>query len=83
MEDRLKQIIDSSITLSKQGFKVDILTADSRNSNFLKSKNIRIINKGPRIGNYDLNFKLFFWFIQTTEMTMIYLLFTVFGNLIH
>ena len=56
-----KTIIDSSIALSNQGFKIDILTADLRNSNFFKSKNIRIINKGPRFGNYALNFKLFNW----------------------
>ena len=56
-----KTIIDSSIALSNQGFKIDILTADLSNSNFFKSKNIRIINKGPRFGNYDLNFKLFTW----------------------
>ena len=29
-----KTIIDSSIALSKQGFKVDILTSDPVNSNF-------------------------------------------------
>ena len=56
-----KTIIDSSIALSNQGFKIDILTADLRNSNFFKSTNIRIINKGPRFGNYALNFKLFNW----------------------
>ena len=56
-----KAIIDSSIALSNQGFKIDILTADFGNSNFFKSKNIRVINKGPRFGNYALNFKLFNW----------------------
>ena len=56
-----RTIIDSSIALSNQGFKIDILTADLGNSNFFKSKNIRVINKGPRFGNYALNFKLFNW----------------------
>jgi len=56
--------IDSSIALSNQGFKIDILTSDVRNSKFTKSKNINIINKGPRFGIYDLNFKLFTWLLK-------------------
>ena len=59
-----KTIIDSSIALSNQGFKIDILTADLRNSNFFKSKNIRIINKGPRFGNYGFTFQLFNWLFK-------------------
>ena len=56
-----RTIIDSSIALSNQGFKIDMLTGDAKNSNFFKSKNINVINKGPRFGNYALNFKLFNW----------------------
>ena len=59
-----KAIIDSSISLVSQGFKIDILTGDAKNSNFFKSKNINIINKGPRLGNYALNFRLFNWLLK-------------------
>ena len=38
-------VIPSSLVLSKQGIKVDILTCDPKNSNFFKSKKIRIMNK--------------------------------------
>ena len=55
-----KTIIDSSIILTKQGFKVDILTSDPANSNFFKSKIVKVINKGPGLGNYAFNIKLFF-----------------------
>ena len=41
--------IDSSIALSNQGFKIDMLTGDAKNSNFFKSKNINVINKNPSI----------------------------------
>ena len=59
-----KTIIDSSVTLNKQGFKVDILTSDNENSIFFKSKKINIINKGPGLGNYCFNLKLFFWLLK-------------------
>jgi glycosyltransferase involved in cell wall biosynthesis len=59
-----KTIIDSSVTLNKQGFKVDILTNDNENSIFFKSKKINIINKGPGLGNYCFNLKLFFWLLK-------------------
>ena len=59
-----KTIIDSSVVLSKQGFKVDILTSDNENSIFFKSKKINIINKGPGLGNYCFNLKLFFWLLK-------------------
>ena len=52
-----KAIIDSSLTLVRQGLKVDILTSDIQNSKFFKSKKINIINKGPGIGNYCFNLK--------------------------
>ena len=55
-----KTIIDSSILLTTQGFKVDILTSDPVYSNFFKSRNIKIINKGPALGNFSFNFSLFF-----------------------
>ena len=50
-----KTVIETSLALCNQGFKVDIITSDSKNSNFYKSKKIKIINKGPRIGKYDFN----------------------------
>jgi len=53
--------IYNSIALNKKGFKVDILTSDVKNLSFIKSQKIKIINKGPRIGRYNLNLKLFFW----------------------
>lgn len=62
-----KTIIDSSEILKKQGFKIDILTSDRKDSNFFKSKKINIINKGPAIGNYRLNFKLFFWLLKNRK----------------
>ncbi len=59
-----KAIIDSSLMLVRQGFEVDILTSDNHNSKFIKSKEINIINKGPGIGNYCFNLKLFFWLFK-------------------
>ncbi len=40
-------ILDSSISLVKNGFKVDILTYDKKESSYLKSKKINIFNMGP------------------------------------
>ena len=62
-----KTIIDSSILLTTQGFKVDILTSDPVYSNFFKSRNIKIINKGPALGNYSFNFSLFFWLLKNKK----------------
>ena len=39
----VRSIIDSSLVLSKQGLKIDILTSDPKNSNFYQSKKIKII----------------------------------------
>ena len=57
-------IIDSSLLLYKDGFKVDILTADEENSNFIKSKKIRLINKGPRFANFNFGFKQSLWLLN-------------------
>ena len=62
-----KTIIDSSIILTKQGFKVDILTSDPANSNFFKSKIVKVINKGPGLGNYAFNIRLFFWLFKNKK----------------
>ena len=59
-----KTIIDSSINLINEGYEVDILTHDKKNSKFSKNKNIKIINKGPALGNYRFNLKLFFWLLK-------------------
>ena len=59
-----KTAIETSLALCNQGFKVDIITSDPKNSNFYKSKKIKIINKGPRIGKYDFNINLFFWLLK-------------------
>ena len=59
-----KTIIDSSLSLIKEGFKVDILTNDLKKSNFFKSRYINIINKGPALGNYRFNLRLFFWLLK-------------------
>lgn len=53
--------IDSSLALSKQNFKIDIATSDSKNSSFFKSKNIKIFNLGPAVGDFGFNIKLLFW----------------------
>ena len=65
-------VISSSLVLSKQGFKVDILTCDPKNSNFIKtkkiffkSKKIRIINKGPSIlGEFGFSLKYTLWLLK-------------------
>ena len=57
-------IISSSLVLSKQGFKIDILTSDQEDSNFFKSKKIRIINKGPRIGTFGFSLKFTLWLLK-------------------
>ena len=58
-------VIASSLALSKQGFKVDMLTSDRKNSNFFKSKKIRIINKGPSmLGQFGLSLKYTLWLLK-------------------
>ena len=57
-------ILDSSLALSKRGFKVDIVTGDDENLNFSNLKNIKVFNKGPGIGDYGFNIKLFFWLLK-------------------
>ena len=58
-------VISSSLVLSKQGFKVDILTCDPKNSNFFKSKKIRIMNKGPSIlGEFGFSLKYTLWLLK-------------------
>jgi len=52
--------IDSTKILNQNNFNVDIVTSDEKNSNFYKGNDINIINLGPSLGNYSLNFKLFF-----------------------
>ena len=60
----VRSIIDSSLVLSKQGLKIDILTSDPKNSNFYRSRKITIINKGPTVGKYNFNIKLFLWVLH-------------------
>src|SRR6056300_1753777 len=69
-----KTIINSSISLMKEGFKVDILTHDKKKSNFIKNKNIRVINKGPALGNYRFNFKLFLWLFKNRKFYDIFII---------
>ena len=58
-------ILDNSIALIKKGFKIDIVTGDAKNSKFLKSKKIKIFNKGPGLlGDYGFNIKLFLWLVK-------------------
>lgn len=54
-------ILDSSISLVKNGFKVDILTYDKKNSSYLKSKKINIFNMGPGYTNFKFSINLFLW----------------------
>ena len=61
----VRSIIDSSLVLSKQGLKIDILTSDPKNSNFYRSRKIKIINKGPTVGKYNFNIKLFLWVLHS------------------
>ena len=56
-------ILDSSLALKRRGFKVDIVTSDKKKSNFIKSKNIKIFNMGPSIGQYGFNIKFFYWLL--------------------
>jgi len=69
-----KTIIDSSLDLINEGFEVDILTHDKKNSKFTKNKNIKIINKGPGIGNYRFNFKFFFWLLKNRNFYDIFII---------
>lgn len=59
-----KTIIDGSLNLIKEGFDVNILTHDKKNSNFIKDKKIKVINKGPAFGNYRFNIKFFLWLFK-------------------
>jgi glycosyltransferase involved in cell wall biosynthesis len=60
-----KTVIESSIVLNRKGFKVDILTANKKGSNFFKSKEIRVINKGSMLNNeYGLSLSLFLWLLR-------------------
>lgn len=56
-----KAIIDHSHALIQQGYDVSIVTSDHKYKRYYKEKKIKIINLGPAIGEYKLNFKLFFW----------------------
>jgi len=60
-------IIDTSLSLIKNGIDVDILTSDPKNYHLKKTKNIRIFNKGPSINEYGLNFKLFYWLFKNKK----------------
>ena len=58
-------IVDSTIALNRIGFKVDIVTHDNKESQFVKIKNTTIHNMGPSLlGDYNLNFKFTKWLIQ-------------------
>tara|TARA_B110000977_G_scaffold29548_1_gene38450 strand:- start:7199 stop:8344 length:1146 start_codon:yes stop_codon:yes gene_type:complete len=57
-------IVDSTKLLNSLGFSIDILTHDSKNSNYAKIKDTSIINIGPSIGNYKINFKIILWLIK-------------------
>ena len=64
----VKAIIDSTIYLSKQGLKVDIVTCDPTNSNFHKLNQSKIINKGPGyFGNFLFSPRLFFWLLENRK----------------
>ena len=58
-------LIDNSLMLSKKGFKVDILTYDTKNQikNLRKDK-IKILNQGPSLGKYTFSLKVFFWILR-------------------
>ena len=57
-------IIDNSLSLIKNGFKVDILTYDNKNTSYVKSNKIKIFNKGPAYGNYTFSINLFLWLFK-------------------
>jgi len=64
----VKAIIDSTIYLSKQGLKVDIVTCDPINSNFHNLNQSKIINTGPSFfGNFLFSPKLFFWLLRNRK----------------
>ena len=76
-------IISSSLILKKKGINVDIITCDNKNSKYVKTNKIKIINFGKGyLGNYCLNFKMFQW-LKKIKITTIYLLFMVSGHLFH
>ena len=60
-------IIDNSLSLIKNGISVDILTSDTKKYYFKKIKNLRIINKGPSLNDYGLNFRLFYWLLKNKK----------------
>ena len=63
-------IIDSSLTLIKQGFEVHILTSDLKKNIFFKSNKIKIINKGlPSLGKYYFNLKMSFLVLRYLKIT--------------
>ena len=60
-------IIDNSLALIKNGFIVDILTYDNKNTSYVKSNKIKIFNKGPAYGNYTFSINLFLWLFKNKE----------------
>ena len=60
-------IIDHSKALVNCGFSVDILTSDKKKYLKKKIKNIRIINKGPSLGNYGFNFNIILWLYRNKK----------------
>jgi|TARA_B100001057_G_scaffold500452_1_gene615606 glycosyltransferase involved in cell wall biosynthesis len=68
-------IIDSSIVLQEKGYKVDILTYDSQDKiKNINKKKIRIINKGPSLGGYNLSIKAFFWLLKNKKKYDIFII---------
>ena len=65
-------IIHNSTALIKDGFKVDILTSDTKN--YIKKKNINIYNIGPGIGNYGINFKMIYWLLKNKKRYDIFII---------
>ena len=57
-------ILDSSKTLSKKGFEVDILTYDTAKNKIIKPYNIKIFNLGSNYLNDFFNFKIIYWLIK-------------------
>ena len=60
-------IIGNSTALVKNGFKVDILTYDSKNISYVKSNKIKIYNKGPGYGKYSFSINLFLWLLKNRK----------------
>lgn len=70
-------ILDNSSALIKSGIKVDILTYDKKKNYFVNNR-VKIINKGPAIGNYKFSLNLLFWLIKNKSKYDLFIIHGIF-----